>query len=966
MTCTPPAQDVNDGKLFAHSPSFPTVSFAAEDASEDLSASLHRRQPRVSIFPAERSGSITSDSEQGGTGVPLPTDGRSPLSSVRRRHDTAGSPQNFQGNEAQQPGRNPGQQLASRHREGSGGSHKGQQSAANSSPSRRQHSSPTNRDDSTAHRKQSMGQGGGSPSAAKKGGAERRRSTEPQPRGANSALSPTRRSSASKGGSQSKGSAKQDAAHGKQTKPKTKSSSRDSSRSKQRQSLAIKAASAKDLSRTDSEAQPASGRRLSTVSLASRGSPRGKRGKKAAAVLVKNEETARKEIEVAQEEAFDEIMMSIFIHSFQPQRNLIKKLEYEMQKQKQELTGKLAQAKNSAMQMLEQVALLVDTVQKNGVEAMKESQILEAEVPFIHQELAPKGRRLSCVNAVPTAENEDERRIRRKDQEEGSESERIKAFFSADLYSSCSIGTFKDMRTDDIVSSVDKMCGEAASLSNVFSDLLNRTQRMINQSRQIIKAQQAALDECVTHVELADETLRDATEREKENIDYAFQIGRQFSMELRHRIDRIEYEMFEGLDEVIRRSTEVCCDAIASTDQMQRQVDKDIVAEQFMTRMELAAAEKAKLLRDVRSKLAYLWRRRLNVGSEERATLTYTGLPQEYQKSLELCDYDMLCRLIHFVSLNNDEARELFMGALDEHESFLKGNSVEAEIASQRVTLETAVRSLLRKLEDEGNIKVNPTRVPQTYEEKVKDLVDHYNIYMSKVEKQRRRILRRMAAEDALSCLPYFDRRRPVPEEYAADLDSRPGFVKPPAICNSLSIPKEEEAAQKVNVSEISRPPSFRIKRTDVGSFRGPTGPPLCARPPHDVEVAEIKEYLRRSHPSADKLPGPATVVGYGRWGGQVAQRPQSGLPRNSVTFSDATETRGPIGPLKDVQQPHRKPPPPMVPPRRALLTHVLEHHTHNPKAPLRAPNEYCTGVWGEDKPFVAKQVELLQKDIRL
>nr|CCD13038.1 unnamed protein product [Trypanosoma congolense IL3000] len=699
-------------------------------------------------------------------------------------------------------------------------------------------------------------------------------------------------------------------------------------------------------------------------SVAGRDSSRGRRGKKNTATVVKNEETSRTGIQNAQEGEFEMIMAEISVNGYPLQSKLIKKLESELKSQKGDLGKRLQCMESSAIKMIEQTAFLVDHVQRKGIEAMRESEILDEEVPLIHK-YVPQGRVLPCVRGS-VVDHQHENQQAARDPEDLEESMRIKKFFT-DLRYSSSTTALKGLGPEGVIDSVEKMTGEMKTLATVFGDLLTRTQRMISQSRDIIKAQQAALDECATRVEVADDILREASERQRENLDHAFEVVQHFSVELRHRIDKIEQVVLGSLEQFISsvRDRYDVNRKKSRNNTPCNQESLEEIGENYITAMEMAAAEQGKLLCDVRRKLINLWKNRLNLCDKERATLTFSGLPKEYKKSLELCDYDMLCRLIHFVSLNSDEARELLIGALDEHESFLQSNSVEAEVASQRGILETAVRSLLKKLEEEGDIRGDMKQTKQTYEERVRDLVEHYSTYMARLDKRKRRELRRRAANEASYHLPFFDKNRPVPEEYAMDLDSRPGFVKPPAICRSIT-PVDQKAEEKKHDGTHSPSPQsatgWRRNNDGVSVFAG-VRPPPCSRLTKDIDVNDIKRHLHSSCPSGEPMPGPTSVVGYGRWGGRMPYRSPSSGNLTGPTLLSTTENREPLDALRRKQS-YRKVPPPMVPPRKALLDHLLQHHSRSVESRLRNPQDECHGVWGEDKPLVERQVELLKSNL--
>ncbi|KAG8344969.1 hypothetical protein TRVL_04208 [Trypanosoma vivax] len=698
--------------------------------------------------------------------------------------------------------------------------------------------------------------------------------------------------------------------------------------------------------------------------------------KKYLGTLIRDEERERKElIKQAQSEHHD-IMLQVFVESYKPQRRLIKSLEKRLQKQTEEADIRVANIENSNKKLFESTVHLIDSVYRAGANAVGVTQMLDVEVPFVTEVTSPRGKRLSCVSQPSNQLLGRDANRPMWSADEVREIEKIKSFFSD--YGEVrepGAGLKHDTGAYSSEDKVHEAHKEVMRLSEALTNLITRSYRMIEEGRQIIKAQQRSLNEGVTRVEIADGILKETTEQHCIDIDYACSLFRQLSVELRHRMDRIENEVLCSLEGLINDSMEVCIKNRAFNNQVQLQENKENAVDRYITKMEMVVIEQGKLLRDVRLKLLDLWKRRCNVGDEERATLNYSGLPPGHRESLNSCDHETLHRLLHFLSLNSDDARELLIAALDERKSFLESNTEEAIAVLQRCSLEASVRELLEKLHEEGDIKSRPGQSAATFEEKIRDLVQHYDKYMEDLGKKQRKAARRRARENNLVHRPFFDEKTPVPEEYAEDLDERPVVMKRRNVGNSSTQWKLQKKPSGSGLESGLRSPKIipSSEKNHGNAAQGSVNNKYLNdySLPH-IETCQILGYLRQSHPSAMHPNGTATVVGFGRWGGHAPRLASSSDSRcmqhdgeqwrkTVLNGSLSAAAGGGDAQLEEIAMANQ--PPPMVPPRKLLIKHILQDHCNDAKSLIGKPDPTCCGAF-EEEFSLRKEIQFLEKAI--
>ncbi|ORC93551.1 uncharacterized protein TM35_000014280 [Trypanosoma theileri] len=733
--------------------------------------------------------------------------------------------------------------------------------------------------------------------------------------------------------------------------------------------------------------------------------------RKAINSLITAEEKARGKVETQYYAEWVIMMQTIALDSFDAQRRFIMELGETQKRIQREYGARAERAEEATAKLIKAINHLLESINTTGTKALEETNLLEKEIPFTTSTYTPVGEILSCAKDPSSLLRDPYVPVKPRDPREPEEIAKIESFFksfmkptvpqstsntndenryggSINVNSNNSYSSFMSFSSNVDVNSVvvkaDEAYNEAVHLSEALSALIDRTHRGLQQSREMIRALHQTLNENSTRVKVADDLLRETTGKHRAEVDSAIRLCGQFGMELRRRMDSIEENVRDALDELIQRSTEISIENNAFQDQAQLLLNKENAMWKYMSRMEKVTVEQGKLLRDVRLKLLQLWKERCGDGDEERATLKHSGLPTKYQDLLESCDRDTLLRLLHFVSLNGDGVAALLIGALDEYANFMLSNTIEAQEVVKRSATQAAVTQLLEKLYEEGEIKCNSRPIGETLADTIKDMVLHYNTFMETQEKQQRRLTKTKSLPygggtvgiggggSVMTQTAFFDRRTPVPEEYAVDIASRPSIkIKRPAIC---------EGNATRNATDESTDPNSMVYTASLPTIKAqadstPGGTALIRKATPPIETSHILSYLQRSHPSELDTPGTATIVGYGRWGGKMAKHCENNNHGNSNSnsssrnsFSRGISKRSPLPPATSshvsVHQFLGKTenPPPGVPPRKTILRHMLEDHSHDVETLFSNPKIQCKCIRGEDEPFLKLQRELFEE----
>ncbi|RNF27024.1 uncharacterized protein Tco025E_00708 [Trypanosoma conorhini] len=681
-----------------------------------------------------------------------------------------------------------------------------------------------------------------------------------------------------------------------------------------------------------------------------------KKGRKIFQGLMNAEEKARIVIEKEYEAEWKTLLSEIAIDAFEPHRHNLLQLQEDLYKVRRECDAITTRAENALEKLVKSTAEFLQSVHLTGADVLRENRILELDIPLTTPTFTTEVDVLSCARDPASHLTEPHLPVKRRDTDQEPEIRRIRSFFFELTQELDGVGPFSEKNLHATVEKADEVEKNTQILTYAFSSLIQRVHRTIQQWKKKMESMQAVLNEQRSRVKVADDYLRETTAKRRVEVDSAIQLCRQFGMELRQRMDALEKEVRDSLSELIQRSTEVSIENNAFSDHAQLLLNKENTIQLYMSKMERTSVEQGKLLRDVRLRLLQLWKERCGEGDEERATLTHSGLPKKYHAALNACDRDTLLRLLHFVALNSSDVPGLLISALDEHEVFITDNSEEAQAVAKQSATETAVRALLEKLYEEGDIKLNPRHSSTSLLDAVEDMVRQYNTYMTKLEKQQRRVERKKLMETA-SSHAFFDGRTPVPDEYAAELASRPLVPrKRPVICDGNA--SRMQVDNTSHTSPVEGP---------TASVRNPnTKEATTAMVLPQIEVCHVLSYLRQSHPSALDPPGTATVVGFGRWEGKAAQR---GIERDACSIVRGVgegTTALPAGDAADMAHLHAgsKPsPPPPVPPRISLMQHMLEHHSNDVQTISVVPDSRCRCFPGEDAPFLKLQRDLFETD---
>ncbi|EKF33517.1 hypothetical protein MOQ_002615 [Trypanosoma cruzi marinkellei] len=686
-----------------------------------------------------------------------------------------------------------------------------------------------------------------------------------------------------------------------------------------------------------------------------------KKGKKSLQTLINTEEKLRVNIDAEYEASWKDMMIEIAIDSFEPQRRNILQAQEELCKVRRECDSAMTRAENALKRLIKCTSHFVQTARATGVDLLREEQILELDVPHATPNITTEEEILSCARDPSSYLTESHVPVKKKDAEEEDEIARIGQFFlelTQQLEVAVSITENNFVLTVEQAGDVEK---NTAMLTSSFSFLIQRVKRLIEQRRQQMALMQGVINEQATRTKVADDFLRETTAKHRVEVESAIQVCREFGMELRQRMAALEKDVLDNLNDLIQRSTEVSIENNAFHDHAQLLLNKESTIQRYMSKMETVTVEQGKLLRDVRLRLLQLWKERCGEGDEERSTLTHSGLPKMYHTALEACDRDTLLRLLHYVSLNSDDVPALLISALDEHESFIKGNTEEAREVAEQSATEAAVRAIIEKLYEEGDIKSNTRPCSASIADAINDMVRRYNTYMTGLDKKERRAARRKDMEKLFPPYPFFDSRTPVPEEYAAEIASRPPLQrKRPAICDGNASRMQPDITTPTFEGGSVTLPGINPNKKEDNSNLAQTL----------TETCHVLRYLRQSHPSALEPPGTATVVGFGRWGGKLAKR---GADTRAYSAGGGDVGGGGDGTNAPSAQdnaeaircatwsgPH---PPPRVPPRVSIMQHVLEHHRHDVNTLPDPPQLQCRLFPGEDAPFLKQQRVLFESN---
>ncbi|KAH9577418.1 hypothetical protein LSM04_005068 [Trypanosoma melophagium] len=725
-------------------------------------------------------------------------------------------------------------------------------------------------------------------------------------------------------------------------------------------------------------------------------------------LLIAAEDKARTKVEALYYSEWVNVMQAIAFDGFDVQRRFIKELVVTHERIRSELGSRAEHAEDAVAKLVKAINHLIESINIRGTKALEETKLLENEIPFSTSTYTPMAEIFSCAQDPSALLKEPYVPVKPRDSREPEEIAKIESFFkyfvkttgphsrsnqnernsngnnsssnTNNTRSNSFMSFSSNIDVNSVLVKVDEAYNETLHLSDAFSALIDRTHRGLQHSREMIRALQQTLNENSTRVKVADDILRETTGKNRVEVDSAIRLCGLFGMELRRRMDTVEKQVRDALDELIQRSTEISIENNAFHDQAQLLLNKENTMWRYMSRMEMVTVEQGKLLRDVRQKLLQLWKERSGDGDEERTTLKHSGLPTKYHAALESCDRDTLLRLLHFVSLNGNGVAALLIGALDEHASFVRSNTEEAQAVVKRCATEAAVTELLEKLYEEGEIKCNPRRQGETLADTIKDMVLHYNTYMETREKQQKRTMRMKAVTERLGSTinntnayslgsgmtqpAFFDQRTPVPEEYAVDIASRPSLkIKRPAICdgNASRYAADDSTNQSPIVYNTSIPTiKAKVDRSDSSGVtkRSKTLP--------EIEASHIMSYLQQSHPSELDPPGTATIVGYGRWGGKIAKHCEDSKKKSTTNKSISTKSQLPpaTSPRVRVQQliGQTSNPPPAVPTRKTIIKHMLEDHCHDVETLFSNPKIECKCIRGEDEPFLKLQRELFEE----
>lgn len=260
--------------------------------------------------------------------------------------------------------------------------------------------------------------------------------------------------------------------------------------------------------------------------------------------------------------------------------------------------------------------------------------------------------------------------------------------------------------------------------------------------RRKILAQQRLLDETTTQRKVAADVLQSQKDSEALGVEL-IAMARHLGEELRGRMDTCEKEMRETIQNALDDSAVVSMEQLAYRDANDKERKKSQVMRHVVCRMERSMLDQAEIMREVQYVIVEMWSKCHPKGREEHNTFLHRSLPTPYENILQRCGRDTLIRLLHHLSLQNDDALRLLIGALDEREHFLSSNTAEAQAEREEEATLAAVKALLSKMYTEGRIHSNPNKTGSTVTETVQYMVEQYNAFMSFTENYARALLRR-------------------------------------------------------------------------------------------------------------------------------------------------------------------------------------------------------------------------------
>lgn len=283
---------------------------------------------------------------------------------------------------------------------------------------------------------------------------------------------------------------------------------------------------------------------------------------------------------------------------------------------------------------------------------------------------------------------------------------------------------------------------EMTLLTEAMEHLMSHVASRHDLYRRKILAQQRLLDETASHRKMATDVLQSQKDSEALGIELITE-ARTLGEELRGRMDQAEKEMRETIQKALDDSAVVSMEQLAYRDPNDVEKKRSQVMRHVVCRMERSMLDQAEIMRDVQYVITEMWSKSHPKGREEHNTFLHRSLPTPYENMLQRCGRDTLIRLLHHLSLKNDDALRLLIGALDEREHFLLTNTAEAQAEREDEATLTAVKALLSKMYTEGRIHSNPNKTGSTLTETVQCMVEQFNAFMSFTENYARALLRR-------------------------------------------------------------------------------------------------------------------------------------------------------------------------------------------------------------------------------
>lgn len=476
-----------------------------------------------------------------------------------------------------------------------------------------------------------------------------------------------------------------------------------------------------------------------------------------------------------------------------------------------------------------------------------------------------------------------------------------------------------------------------------------------------IEALQRVLDEGATHRKAAENLLK-SQQMQREEAVHASEVARTLDKELRCRMDKVEADMRETMQNALRDSAIVSHEAYAYRDYSTLMEKKLLIKDHVYDRVSRGMLDQAEILRDLQLGIQTMWTKSHPSGREEKNTQVHRILPSAYQAILEQCTRDTLLRIVNHLTVNSEESSRILMGVLDEHQKFLDSHTAEAHAAKTEEATLNAAASLLERLYEEGRIHCNPNHLPKTLPELLTMIVEKYDALMSFTEDYVKALIRRDEHHRSVEGMPFFNEEAPLPDVLRA-IQAEATKVKCPF--SRMLYPKPKPMKLQA--------PSGPSPKVGAAGETAPVSD-MRSLPQLRTTAAAAARALTKAHPSAaDLTQTEVSIVGNGRWTGNAAVKgDKKGVTPASSLFHSTPQAHpkiphapSAITRSMEAEAASKRVVPPGPPSRKALHEYLSSSYNHSPKeledptVPIPNPAKAMRKYNNPDTYFLERQKEI-------